>query len=76
MASLSASTEPSEVIAEQGEVIVEGPYGVAVTLTPDAAEETARRLRVAAAQARQQGRRAVEDESDQGESDLPATGSD
>ena len=46
--------DPSEVAAEQGEVIVEGPDGVAVSLTPDAAEETARRLIVAAKEARQQ----------------------
>jgi hypothetical protein len=36
--------EPSEVTAEQGEVIVEGPDAVAVSLTPDAALETSERL--------------------------------
>jgi hypothetical protein len=36
--------EPSEVSAEQGEVIVDGPDGVAVSLTPDAALETSDRL--------------------------------
>jgi hypothetical protein len=35
---------PSEVSAEEGEVIVEGPDGVAVSLTPDAALETSHRL--------------------------------
>jgi len=35
---------PSEVAAEQGEVIVDGPDGVAVSLTPDAALETSERL--------------------------------
>ena len=35
---------PSEVDAEQGVVIVEGPDGVAVSLTPDAAVETSDRL--------------------------------
>jgi len=45
---------PSDVSAEQGEVILEGPDGVAVTLTPEAAEETARRMLDAAAEARQQ----------------------
>jgi hypothetical protein len=36
--------EPSEVAAEAGEVIVDGPDGVAVSLTPDAAIETSHRL--------------------------------
>jgi hypothetical protein len=44
--------EPSQVVAEDGQVIVDGPDGVAVTLTPDAAEETARRLLEAVDQAR------------------------
>ena len=35
---------PSEVVAEQGEVIVDGPDGVAVSLTPEAALETSDRL--------------------------------
>lgn len=52
--SLRASEVPSDVSAEQGDVIVEGPFGVAVTLTPDSAEETARRLTKAAAEARLQ----------------------
>jgi hypothetical protein len=37
-------SEPSEVAAEKGEVSVDGPDGVAVTLTPDAAIETSHRL--------------------------------
>ena len=36
--------QPSEVGAEEGSVIVDGPDGVAVTLSPDAALETADRL--------------------------------
>lgn len=36
--------EPSDVSAEQGEVIVDGPDGVAVSLTPEAAVETSHRL--------------------------------
>lgn len=36
--------EPSSVESEKGEVIVDGPDGVAVSLTPDAAEETGGRL--------------------------------
>ena len=55
MSSVAVFGEPSEVIVEEGEVIVEGP-GVAVTLTPDAAEETARRLAEAAAEARRHKR--------------------
>jgi hypothetical protein len=35
---------PSEVKAEAGEVVVDGPDGVAVSLTPDAALETSQRL--------------------------------
>jgi hypothetical protein len=54
MESVQAYAEPSEVSAEQGKVIVEGPDGVAITLTPDAAEETGRRLVFAASQARGQ----------------------
>lgn len=54
MAPHSGYANPSEVSAEQGEVILEGPDGVAVTLTPDAAEETARRMLDAATEARRQ----------------------
>jgi hypothetical protein len=35
---------PSEVSAEEGDVIVDGPDGVAVSLTPEAALETSQRL--------------------------------
>ena len=42
---------PSDVVAEEGEVLVDGPDGVAVSLTPRAAEETSRRLFDAAAEA-------------------------
>ncbi len=54
MDSHDALAEPSEVVAEQGDVIVEGPNGVAVTLTPEAAEETGRRMMRAASEARRQ----------------------
>jgi hypothetical protein len=54
MVAVTSHSEPSEVNAEQGAVIVEGPDGVAVTLTPDAAEETGRRLISAASAARLQ----------------------
>jgi hypothetical protein len=46
--------EPSAVEAEKGEVIVDGPDGVAVSLTPGAANETSRRLLYAATRARGQ----------------------
>lgn len=36
--------EPSSVSADEGEVVVDGPDGVAVSLTPDAAVETSHRL--------------------------------
>ncbi len=49
-----AEKAPSEVNAEQGEVIVDGPDGVAFSLTPDAAQRTARALRTAAREARRQ----------------------
>jgi hypothetical protein len=58
MESVMSHSEPSDVNAEQGQVIVEGPDGVAVTLTPEAAEETARRLMDAAGQARAHAREA------------------
>jgi hypothetical protein len=54
MESVRTHSEPSDVNAEAGEVLVEGPDGVAVSLTPDAAEETGRRLIIAASQARAQ----------------------
>ena len=36
--------QPSDVEAKDGEVVVDGPDHVAVTLTPDAAMETSERL--------------------------------
>ncbi len=54
MEPLRAHDQPSQVVAEQGTVIIEGPAGVAITMTPNAAEETARRLMVAAEEARSQ----------------------
>ena len=49
-----AHDRPSEVVAEQGKVLVDGPDGVAVTLTPEAAAETSHRLLFGAAEARGQ----------------------
>lgn len=47
--------QPSSVVADSGTVIIDGPDGVAVTMSPDAAAETARRLAEAAEKARGQG---------------------
>ena len=45
---------PSKVTAEEGEVMVDGPDGVAFSLTPEAAAETSDRLLEQAAMARGQ----------------------
>jgi hypothetical protein len=44
----------SDTDAEAGTVIVDGPDGVAVSLTPAAAEETGERLKDSATKAREQ----------------------
>jgi hypothetical protein len=49
-------TQPGVATAEAGVVILEGPDGVAVTMTPDAAIGTARSLLLAAETARGQTR--------------------
>jgi len=41
-------TEPGIASAEDGVVILDGPAGVAITMTPDAAEQTAHSLLSAA----------------------------
>jgi len=46
--------EPSEVDAEDGHVIVDGPDGVDILMTPGAAEETSERLLWGAAKAQGQ----------------------
>jgi hypothetical protein len=45
-------TEPGRVVVIDGEVVQDGPDGVAVSMTPDAAEVTAHRLVEAAVEAR------------------------
>lgn len=45
---------PSEVTAEQGVVIVDGPAGTALTFTREAAEETSQRMHDAAVAAADQ----------------------
>ena len=46
--------DPSDVAAEDGVVIVDGPDAVAVSLTVEAAEETSERLLLGSMAARQQ----------------------
>jgi hypothetical protein len=49
---------PSDVAAEDGEVVVDGPNGFTVSLTPEAAITTSKRLAKAGAEAaRQRARR-------------------
>jgi hypothetical protein len=54
MEPLIAQKQPSHVAAESGNIIIDGPDGVAITMSPDAAEETARRLLAAVGEARRQ----------------------
>lgn len=49
-----ALSEAIRVLAVEGEVVLLGPTAMAVSLTPEAAEESARRLMAAAEQARTQ----------------------
>lgn len=64
--------KPSDISAEDGTVMVDGPDGVAVSLTPEAAEETSSRLLDGATEAsgqRQSGERgneSVEGEAESG----------
>lgn len=48
-------TEPGTASAEDGMVILDGPSGVALTMTPDAAARTGHSLISAAALATEQG---------------------
>lgn len=48
--------EATEVKAEDGKVLLDGPDGVDVSVTPEAAEQTAGNLVVGAAKARAQRR--------------------
>jgi hypothetical protein len=57
MEPLRAEARASHVVADAGYIIIDGPNGVAVTMSPDAAEETARRLLVAVGEARRQARK-------------------
>lgn len=46
--------EASTITAERGEVLLDGPDGVVVSLTPDAADKTSSRLKRGAQDARAQ----------------------
>lgn len=50
----SPYVDPGHAVAEAGQVLLDGPDGVAVAMTPDAAAETGRRLLAAAETARGQ----------------------
>ncbi|HEY8571966.1 hypothetical protein [Phenylobacterium sp.] len=52
MQGTEAYPEPMTVSVIEGEVVILGPDAVSVALTPEAAEESARRLIAAARQAR------------------------
>lgn len=54
MTSMNAFDTPTRTDAVDGEVVLRGPDGVALSMTPEAAAETGRRLIEAAAMARQQ----------------------
>ncbi len=58
MEPLHAEKQASQVVADGGNIIIDGPDGVAVTMSPDAAEETARRLLAAVGEARRQAEQA------------------
>jgi hypothetical protein len=47
--------EPGEAHAYQGQVVIDGPDGVAVTMTPAAAREMAKRMLAAADAAESHG---------------------
>jgi hypothetical protein len=64
MPSAPAYNTPTKVYAVHGEVVLDGPDGLGLSMTPDAAAETARRLAKAAEEARIQA-------PDDGEDDLP-----
>ncbi|MFN3944968.1 MAG: hypothetical protein ACK4K7_08560 [Allosphingosinicella sp.] len=56
MGTTGPHAQPSHVIAEAGQVLLDGPEGVAVAFTPEAARETAERMLRAAEEAGEQVR--------------------
>ncbi len=61
MSPIPAFSKPSKAIAIDGEVVVDGPNGVGLSFTPDAARETGRRLFTAADEADAQVAAGTED---------------
>jgi len=59
---------PAEATAEHGEVMIDGPDGLALSLTPDAARQTAHSIHTAACEAQDQrtGATSSDDRSDGG----------
>jgi hypothetical protein len=57
MVAKNVHSEPSDVSAEDGEVIQESDAGLAISYTPDAAEVTGQRLKDSAGAARDQSKR-------------------
>ena len=47
--------EPGQASAEEGHVVLDGPDGIAITMTADAAVTTGERLIAAGEEARRQG---------------------
>ncbi|MDP1026565.1 hypothetical protein Q5H91_05030 [Sphingomonas sp. KR1UV-12] len=54
MTTMQPESSPGVAVAEDGLVLLDGPDGVALSMTPDAAEVTGQRLIEAAAAARRQ----------------------
>jgi hypothetical protein len=51
---MKVQTHAGKAVAEKGEVVLDGPSGVAVSMTPDAANGTAGELHKAARDAQEQ----------------------
>jgi hypothetical protein len=64
MPSHKAYDTPVKTTAIDGEVVLEGPDGIGLSMTPDAAEESAERLRAASAAARIQSTRDTSGDND------------
>lgn len=66
MTARKAYDQPSDVTSVDGEVTMNGPDGLGLSMTPDAAHQTGERLRDAAAEARNQSPREIAEEDDDG----------
>lgn len=61
MTAKPAETQPFDVKVVEGEVVITGPDGVALSMTPDAAAQSGRRLENAGEAARHRSDMANED---------------